>query len=110
MIPRTARRWLTNLGVFTAHPAALGILVLYAVCWAVFKPDTFDWQAGATLATWFMTLVIQRAEYRDTQAMHAKLDELLRAHGEARNELMHIDQKDAEEVARQRDRLNKGEA
>jgi low affinity Fe/Cu permease len=37
--------------------------------------------AVATLSTWFMTLVIQRAENRDTQALHAKLDELLRVHG-----------------------------
>jgi low affinity Fe/Cu permease len=34
-----------------------------------------------------MTLIIQRAEHRDTQAIHAKLDELLRAEGGARNEL-----------------------
>jgi low affinity Fe/Cu permease len=38
---------------------------------------TFNWCAIATLAAWFMTLVIQRAEHRDTQAIHAKLDEIL---------------------------------
>jgi low affinity Fe/Cu permease len=32
-----------------------------------------------TLATWAMTLLIQRTEHRDTQAIHAKLDELLRS-------------------------------
>jgi hypothetical protein len=31
--------------------------------------------------TWAMTLVIQRAEHRDTQAIHAKLDEILHALG-----------------------------
>jgi low affinity Fe/Cu permease len=35
--------------------------------------------AIATLATWMMTLFIQRSEHRDTQAIHAKLDELLRS-------------------------------
>ena len=35
-----------------------------------------------------MTLVIQRAEHRDTQAIHAKLDELLRANHRANNDLM----------------------
>ena len=34
-----------------------------------------------------MTLFIQRAEHRDTQAVHAKLDELLRVEGRARTEL-----------------------
>ena len=46
----------------------------------------------ATLATWGMTLLIQRAEHRDTQAIHAKLDELLKVHGEADNSLMSIDE------------------
>src|SRR4029450_4138337 len=45
--------------------------------WAMADPASFDWHSVATLATWFMTLVIQRAEHRDTQAIHVKLDELL---------------------------------
>ena len=40
-----------------------------------------------------MTLVIQRAEHRDTQAIHAKLDEMLHALGEAQNELTRIDER-----------------
>jgi low affinity Fe/Cu permease len=38
------------------------------------------------LATLGMTLVMQRAEHRDTQAIHTKLDEVLHALGNARNE------------------------
>jgi hypothetical protein len=62
---------LTRLGVYTANPLAFLMLVVYAAL--VFKPKTFEWHAVATLATWAMTLVIQRAEHRDTQAIHAKL-------------------------------------
>jgi low affinity Fe/Cu permease len=47
-------------------------------------------------------LVIQRAEHRDTQALHAKLDELLRVNGDAKNSLMTLDDKDAEEVEQER--------
>jgi low affinity Fe/Cu permease len=47
------------------------------------QPHSFDGQSVATVATWLMTLFIQRAEHRDTQAIHAKLDELLRAEGRA---------------------------
>ena len=36
--------------------------------------------------------MIQRAEHRDTQAIHAKLDEILHAMGEARNELTKLDE------------------
>jgi Low affinity iron permease len=50
------------------------------------------------MATWFMTLVIQRAEHRDTQAIHAKLDEMLHALGKARNELTRVDEEDPEEI------------
>jgi low affinity Fe/Cu permease len=47
-----------------------------------------------------MTLLIQRAEHRDTQAIHAKLDELLHIHGEARNALTRMDEREPEEIER----------
>jgi len=50
-----------------------------------------------------MTLLLQRSGYRDTVAIHAKLHELLRVQGEARNELMSLDEKDLEEVEKRRD-------
>jgi low affinity Fe/Cu permease len=37
-----------------------------------------DWHAIATLATVLMTFFIQRAAHRDIQALHAKIDVLLR--------------------------------
>ncbi|WP_308163722.1 low affinity iron permease family protein [Bradyrhizobium sp. SRL28] len=43
-------------------------------------------------------LVIQRVKHRDTEAIHAKLDELLEVNGDAKNEFMSID---AEEVERE---------
>jgi low affinity Fe/Cu permease len=103
MTAHPIRNWLTGLGVVTARPVTFAIVPLYAVLWFVFQRDTFDWHAIATLATWFMTLLIQRAEHRDTQAIHAKLDELLRVHGEARNELMRLDQQEPEDIERQRE-------
>ena len=58
--------------------------------------------AVATLAVWIMTLFIQRAEHRDTQALHAKLDELLHAAGHARNELTKIDNEEPEDIENRR--------
>jgi low affinity Fe/Cu permease len=103
MTAHPIRNWLTGLGVVTARPVTFAIVPLYAVLWFLFQRDTFDWHAIATLATWFMTLLIQRAEHRDTQAIHAKLDELLRVHGEARNELMRLDREEPEDIERQRE-------
>ena len=92
------RHTLTNLGVWTARPAAFLIVFGYALLWLSFDPTTFNWHAVATIATWLMTLVIQRAEHRDTQAVHAKLDELLKADTAARTEISRIDERDAEEI------------
>jgi low affinity Fe/Cu permease len=64
-----------------------------------------EWHSFATLATWGMTLVIQRAEHRDTQAILAKLDELLKASGRA--DLMKVDDKDAERVEKEREEIRR---
>jgi low affinity Fe/Cu permease len=48
-------------------------------------------------------LLIQRAEHRDTQAIHAKLDELLRAVGEADSDFAMLDQQEPEEIEAHRD-------
>lgn len=96
------RRSLTTIGMLTSRPAAFVVLIVYTVLWYVFERETFDWHAVATLATWAMTLFIQRAEHRDTQALQAKLDELLRIHEAARSNLARIDEREPEEIERQR--------
>ena len=103
------RHLITRLGVYTASPFAFGILFCYAALWIVFEPHTFEWHAVATLATWFMTLVIQRAEHRDTQAIHAKLDEILHTLGDASNELTKLDEKEPEEIEEQRKEMRKND-
>jgi low affinity Fe/Cu permease len=103
------RHWLTKIGVLTAHPLAFAIVGLYGMLWFVWERDTFNWHGVATMATWFMTLVIQRAEHRDTQAIQAKVDELLHAQSEARNELTHIDEQEPEDIARHRQEARKND-
>ena len=65
------RQIITSLGRYMASPFAFLILFGYGALWFLYKPETFEWHAGATLATWFMTLVIQRAEHRDTRATNS---------------------------------------
>ena len=96
------RQSLTALGVFAAHPAAFLIVAAYGVLWLIFQPHSLDWHGIATLAVWLMTLLIQRAEHRDTQAIHAKLDELMRVHGGARSEIMKADKKEPEDIEKSR--------
>ena len=92
------RRLTTNIGTMTARPSAFLILGLYTVLWIVLQPETLDWHGFATLATWAMTLFIQRAEHRDTQALQAKLDELIRVHSRARDDLSKVDQEEPEVI------------
>ena len=47
-------------------------------------------------------IVDHRTEHRDTQAIHAKIDESLRAHSNARTDLARLDEQDVEEIAAHR--------
>jgi low affinity Fe/Cu permease len=84
------------------------VVVVYASLWFVFDRGTLEWHSVATLATWLMTLVIQRSEHRDTQAIHAKLDDLLRANEKAQTGLAKIDNQEPEEIEEYRDKTNHG--
>ena len=97
-------QWTTTVGNLTGHPAAFLVVMFYGVFWFVFEPTTFDWHAIATLIVWSMTLFIQRADRRDTLAVHAKLDELLKATRDARTELASIDEREPEVIENIRDR------
>jgi len=50
-----------------------------------------------------MTLFIQRSNRRDTLALHAKLDELLRVDTDARSELTRLDEQEPEAIQKHRD-------
>lgn len=95
--------WTSLVGQAAGHPAAFAIVILYAVVWLIFDRTHFDFNAVATLGVWSMTLLIQRANRRDTLALHAKLDELLRVDTQARSELTRLDEEEPEEIETHRD-------
>ena len=99
----TVHRGLTNMGVITARPIAFVAVSLYTVAWLVFDRGSFDMHGVAALGAWFMTLFIQRAAHRDTQAIQAKLDELLRAHGGARSDMADLDEQEPEDIEDRRE-------
>jgi hypothetical protein len=86
-MPWFIRRIFTLLGTTAASAWAFTTVAVYALLWVIFDPGSFNWHAIATLAVWCMTLFIQRGEHRDTQAIHAKLDELLKGHPNASDRL-----------------------
>ena len=73
---------------------ALSIIIVWAVTGPIFHwSDT--WQlvinTGTTIVTFLMVFLIQNAQNRDGSAIQAKLDELIRAGGKARNEFIGIE-------------------
>ena len=92
-----ATQLLTDAGTWLARPVVFLFVLAYVAIWLIFDRQSFNWHEVLTLATLCMTLFIQRSEHRDMQAVHAKLDELLRVHDDAR-ELSRLDDKEPEQV------------
>ena len=86
-----------------ARPAAFGFVAVYVILWLIFDRESFDFHGAIALITLCMTLLIQRSEHRDTQALQAKLDELLRAQDGARAGISRIDDQQPEQIEDYRD-------
>ena len=53
---------------------------------------------GTTIVTFLMVFLIQNTQNRDAKAVHLKLDELIRAIKNARNELVYLEDLSDEEL------------
>jgi low affinity Fe/Cu permease len=58
----------------------------------------FVMTAGTSIATFLLVLILQHTDFRQTKTIQLKLDELLRAMGPARNELVHLEAKPDEKL------------
>jgi low affinity Fe/Cu permease len=90
--------FLTGAGTWMARPAAFGLVVVYVALWLIYDRESFNFHGAVAVITLCMTLFIQRSEHRDTQAIQAKLDELLRTQADARQSLTRLDEQQPEQI------------
>jgi low affinity Fe/Cu permease len=95
---------LTKAGTWMAQPSAFGFVIIYLVLWISLDRKSFGFHGAIALITLCMTLLIQRSEHRDTQAIQAKLDELLRVQDGARTDLTKIDDQQPEQIEAHRNK------
>ncbi|WP_106640152.1 low affinity iron permease family protein [Allosphingosinicella vermicomposti] len=88
----------TRIAAFAGQPAAFVAALTLIILWLVSGP-IFGWSdtwqlvvnTATTIVTFLMVFLIQNSQNRDAAAMQAKLDEIIRAVHNARNEFIGIE-------------------
>ena len=100
-------KWIAEVA---GHPISFSLALLIIIVWGATGPlfDYSDtWQllinTGTTIVTFLMVFLIQKTQNRDTQAIHLKLDELIRVTKGARNMMLDLEHMDDESLKRLRD-------
>ena len=113
MRPTKPRSQFTRLTKWTAHATGRPLTFILAVSiiliWAFTGPlfgfsDT--WQlvinTGTTVITFLMVFLIQSTQNRDAEAVQVKQDEIIRAIGNAKNELLDLEELEEEDLDQMR--------
>ena len=87
-----------RIAAFAGRPAAFVIALALVIVWAATGPlfgFSEVWQlvinTGTTIVTFLMVFLVQNTQNRDSAAIQAKLDELLRAVEQAREQFIGIE-------------------
>ena len=103
------QKWFSKVALATANAVGspwafllgVGVTLLWA-CTGPFFHYSDTWQlvinTGTTIATFLIVFLIQYTQNRDAKVMQLKLDELIRAIGSARTELVQMESMSDEEL------------
>ena len=98
-------RFATTTAQFVGHPYVFFTAVAVLIIWGITGPyfhysDT--WQlvinTGTSVITFLVVFLIQNTQNRDAKALHLKLDELIRSHSPANNDLIDVEKLSDEEL------------
>jgi low affinity Fe/Cu permease len=107
-------RFASSTAQVVGHPMVFFGAVVLLVIWAVSGPyfhysDT--WQliinTSTTIVTFLVVFLIQNTQNRDAKALHLKLDELIRSHHPANDDLIDIQKLSDEELDALEERYQK---
>lgn len=114
-IEKAKKSWFTRfakrVSLLAGKPATFAIAVLIVVVWGFTGPifhysDT--WQlvinTGTTIVTFLMVFLIQNTQNRDSEALHIKLDELIKALHSTNNAMLDLEELDEEQLEEIRQR------
>jgi low affinity Fe/Cu permease len=106
-----SKSWFTHFAKWTARvsgrPLTFVVALAIILAWAITGPvfgfsDT--WQlvinTGTTIVTFLMVFLIQNTQYRDSEAIQVKLDEVIRAIEGAHNALLDLEELEDEDLHR----------
>ena len=104
-----------RVAAWAGRPLAFALALAIILLWGASGP-LFGWSdtwqlvinTGTTIITFLMVFLIQNAQNRDASAIQAKLDELIRAVGHARNEFIGIEHLTEAELVAIREALERG--
>jgi low affinity Fe/Cu permease len=108
------KRFATAAARATGKPITFVLAALIVIVWGLSGPlfgfsDT--WQlvinTGTTIITFLMVFLIQNTQNRDSEAMHIKMDEMIRAIEGAHNALLDLEELEDDDLDRIRKRYRK---
>jgi low affinity Fe/Cu permease len=106
MLNRIFARAANAVAYATGRPITFIVCCLAVIVWGATGP-TFHysdtWQlvinTGTTIVTFLMVFLIQNTQNRESAALHAKLDEVIRALEKAENRFIGLEQRDEGEIS-----------
>ncbi|HEY8903981.1 MAG TPA: low affinity iron permease family protein [Chthoniobacterales bacterium] len=114
-IEKAKKSWFTRfakrVSLLAGKPATFALAVMIVVVWGFTGPifhysDT--WQlvinTGTTIVTFLMVFLIQNTQNRDSEALHIKLDELIKALHSTNNAMLDLEELDEEQLEEIRQR------